>query len=330
MENCLKFDLAEIIKQRGVKRQGYINIAIKPDGSYVRIPVMAVCGEEEGPVILADACTHGDEYEGAEAVIKIAKELDCKTLKGTFIGVPAVNLDAANSGRRESPYDMSHADLNRVFPGSDDSFLSPYIAKIYMDKVIKKADYYITMHGGGNNLYLEPVVIYMEPSNDVGKMSMKMADAFDLQVQWKLQMDQFAGVADAEAAKIGIPVITPELGGQCVRHAERQKNVDLARTGILNVMIVLGMLEGSVKTRQDKIHVDTYYLYNEAGGIHIPLKKPLERAVKGDVLSKIENFFGETVGEVVAPFDGIVVGYWSYTVIQPHSWAFLYAKVLSV
>ena len=39
--------------------------------------------------------------------------------------------------------------------------------------------------------------------------------------------------------------------------------------------------------------------------------------------------FGNIVSEVKAPYDGIVIGFWSLPVILPGEWSYLYGKILT-
>ena len=85
-------------------------------------------------------------------------------------------------------------------------------------------------------------------------------------------------------------------------------------------MTLLGILEGSVPANEGVHHYDIDYIYNRNGGIHVPVKKAMDSVRKGDTLSIITNLFGEEVDRVIAPFDGVVIGYWTYSVCPPHGW----------
>lgn len=321
------FDLTSLIRERGVKKTGFVDIARKVDGTTVRIPYMIVCGEQDGPVFLTDGCNHGDEYEGAEAIIKTANRLRCEDLRGTFVGIPALNLEAFNAGLRIAPIDWSYQDLNRAYPGNETGLITSRIARFYMENFVRHADYLISFHGGGNSLYLEPLVTYMPPDTELGKTTYQMAKAFGVNVLWRMQNLPFSGVVTVEAQKsYGVPAIIPEIGGHCVRHEHRDYYVDVCANGIQNVMKRFGMLEGEVPDVQNPVDVELRYLHTDHGGIHKPLKRPLEDCRKGEALSEIHDLFGNKVGEVVAPFDGVIIGYWCYTTIHPGNWAFLYGK----
>lgn len=320
-------NLETILKKRGIKTDGFVNIAIKPDRSYVRIPIFVITGEEAGPTLLVDACTHGDEYEGAEAIIKVARQLEPAGLKGNFVGIPALNLDAFSAVSRISPLDSTN--LNRIFPGNPHSFITPRVADKYIQTFVKNADFIISFHGGGDVLYLESLVGYQPPEDELGKTTLGMAKAFGTQVIWRMQNLPFVGVSVIEAKKLGVPAILPEIGSHCSRLYDRQKNVELCANGILNVLSHLQITKEKHQTQvANRIDTELHYVHTDWGGIHTPLKNGMARVKKGEALAKVTDIFGELLGEVVAPFDGIVLGYWSVPVIQPGDWSYLYAKVL--
>ncbi|HOL18114.1 MAG TPA: M14 family metallopeptidase [Bacillota bacterium] len=202
-------ELDRIVKQEGNLTQGFIDVAGKPDGSHVSIPVVMIKGEQEGPVFLADACNHGDEYEGTEAIIRFAQNYSGGSFRGTFVGVLAVNFDAFVANTRVSTID--HANMNRLYPGNPDLFISNRVAHVYMERIIKNVDYIISFHGGGVELHLDPIVGYQPSDDPVGTMSRKMAEAFGVTLLWRMQNLPFDGVSTIEAAKFGIPGIIPEM-----------------------------------------------------------------------------------------------------------------------
>jgi hypothetical protein len=38
--------------------------------------------------------------------------------------------------------------------------------------------------------------------------------------------------------------------------------------------------------------------------------------------------FGNVIEELKAPYDGVVIGFWSVPVIRPGDWWYLFAKIL--
>jgi uncharacterized protein len=322
-----KITLDRVTQTINGRQEGFINVGRKADGSWVSIPVIIVEGKEKGPLFLVDACIHGDEYEGTEAIIRIARTLNSAELKGTFVGVPALNMDAFIVNSRNSPIDNTN--MNRIFPGNPDTYITHRIVNTFVEKIQKKADYIISFHGGGMVLHLEPLVGYNPQDDEVGRLTKKMAQAFGTKVIWRMQNLPFVGIASSEAKKCGIPAILPEIGSQCSRLYDRQKNIDMCASGILNVMKYVGVLPGEVKQVPDQLDIELQYFHTSDGGIHKLMKNVMERAKKGEVLASVTDVFGNVVSEVKAPFDGIVIGFWSVPVIQPGDWSYLFAKILN-
>lgn len=318
--------LDDICFSGGTREDGYINVARSPNGSWVRIPVIIVRGSQPGPVLMADACTHGDEYEGAEAIIRVAQELVPSEMKGVFVGVPALNYEAFCANSRISPIDNTN--LNRIFPGSPSSFITQRVADAYLNRLVPHADYIINFHGGGVVLHLEPLVGYRPTDDAVGVMTRKMAAAFGTKVLWRMQNLPFDGFSTFEAWEKGVPAILPEIGSHCTRHHDRAMHVNLCATGIMNVMKTVGMLDGTPAPVKNQIDAEMQYIHTDAGGIHIPLKTTLEEVSKGEILAAVTDVFGNKIAEVVAPYDGVVLGYWSVPVIQPGDWSYLYGRKL--
>lgn len=320
------FDLHEAVKERGKKTCFYIDLAQKVDGSMVRLPCMIVTGEEDGPIMLADCCTHGDEYEGAEGIAAMFNQLDPKTLKGAFVGVPAVNLEAFNIGNRVAPIDWTYQDMNRAFPGNPEGLITTRIAHFYFNNFVKKADYLISFHGGGNGLYLEPLATYIPSGDPLYETTYRMARAFGVEILWEQADLPFGGVLSLEAAKAGIPCTIVELGGQGIRVEHRDEMIEIARRGIEGVMQEFGMLPGTPRRHAKPIDVKIVYVHSDDGGYHKLKCKPMDFVKQGQVCSEITDIFGRKVNEVRAPFDCYIVGFWSYATIHPGNWAFLFGK----
>lgn len=320
------FDLLQAIKERGKKTCFYIDLAHKVDGSMIRLPCMIVTGEQDGPVMLADCCTHGDEYEGAEAIARLYNELDPKELKGTFVGVPAVNLEAFNQGSRVAPIDWTYQDMNRAFPGNPEGLITSRVAHFYFHNFVLKADYIVSFHGGGNGLYLEPLATYMPQGTELGDTTYTMAKAFGVEILWEHRSLPFAGVLTQEAAKMNKPVTIVELGGQGIRVHHRDEIIEIARRGLVNVMRELSMMRGTPLYHPKPISVHIEYVHSDEGGYHKLQCKPMDFVKKDQVCSVVTDIFGRKVGEVKAPFDCYIVGFWCYATIHPGNWAFLFGK----
>lgn len=329
------FDFEELVKQRGTKKKGFMEIGMKPDGSMMKIPYVICVGAEEGPTLLMDGGIHGDEVEGAQAIAHVFSELDPQKVKGVYLGVPHLNCEGFNIGKRvASSIDYTAADMNRVFPGDDVSGkISTTIIAKYVKHFVEYADYWVTFHSGGNTLYLEPIACYTNPKLDTEfkTLTLDMARCFMTKYLWRCNpgASKEGSVATmrglSEVKKIAY--ICLEMGGNVMFGKQREKIYDMCHDGIVNLMNYLKMTEGTVpEFRTDTVDVDVDYLHITNGGVYHPAKHIGEKASKGDVLGYVENIFGECVDERIAPYDGIVVGTWTPPVIQPREWCCLFGK----
>ena len=84
---------------------------------YHPVPILSVRGGD-GPVVLMLGGTHGDEFEGPAAILRLAERLDPAQIRGQVILMPALNAQALAQSSRISPLDGQN--LNRAFPGDPD------------------------------------------------------------------------------------------------------------------------------------------------------------------------------------------------------------------
>ena len=324
-------NLDEALAQKNCIVRGKMNLMKKADGSSVFIPVTVVCGAEDGPTFLVDACIHGEEYEGCEAILHFLRKVDPSVLRGKMICVPVLNLEGFMTGTRGAIHDYyGFNDLNRSFPGRDDGFFTQYLAKFYKDNIMEKADYYLSFHGGGNYLYLQPESGAHVYPDEIGEKSMAMAKAFGANAIWRNVPGTFNGTGTSRelAHDMGIPSCLAEIGGQSTRFGFRTENVARLEKGIWNIMKHLDMLPGDPELAEVCYVAEVEYLHCHNGGLHYLQQEPLTPIKKGEVLSVIRDIFDNEVEVIRAPYDGMIIGYWAYSLIQPHQHAYLYGKVV--
>src|SRR5690606_4210197 len=103
---------------------------------------------EDGPVVWVDAAIHGDEVVGVEVVRRVLADLSPKTLRGTLVAVPIVNVHGFINGDRYLP---DRRDLNRSFPGSPRGSLASRIAHLMMTEIVSKCEVGIDLHTGADH-----------------------------------------------------------------------------------------------------------------------------------------------------------------------------------
>lgn len=328
-----KIELDEVVRQRGNRTDGFINYGQKPDCTHYQIPVIIVEGSKPGKTLLCDGAMHGDETEGSEAIIKLAAELEHTDFCGTFVGVPALNIEAFSFISRATLIDGFN--LNRVFPGTKEKYITHFLAAEYMDRVVRHVDAVINFHGGGDVLHLEPLAAYTPiegPDDKVSQVSLAMAKAFNVKYLWCQQNLPFDGITSLEYKKaFGIPTIIPEVGSQCSRFTNRERDVQICYQGMKNVMALFEMIPPTGdKPVEKKMHIELNYLHTRNGGIQKLCKRENELVEEGETLCEVDDLFGNRVDELKAPFPGVVIGYWSIPVIRPGDWWSLYGRILKI
>jgi len=183
--------LDKVIRQVDSRTDGVIRYGQKADGSHYEIPVIIIKGNKPGTTLLVDGATHGDEYEGPEAMLRVAKEYEKGNFAGTLVCVPALNMEAFVNYSRATLSD--HFNLNRIFPGNTKTYISHRLAAVYTERVLKNIDALITFHGGGQVLHLEPLCGYM-PDGKAGETSKAMAEAFNYKYIWRCTDLPFSGM----------------------------------------------------------------------------------------------------------------------------------------
>ena len=310
------FRIGEIVAEPGAKAGGFMpseGLGM-PDGTgnFWNIPVVIVNGAEEGPVFEVDGCMHGDEKEGAYTVLELYRRLDPAELRGTFVGVPVLNVPGflTFNGVRGSPTDQMYVDMNRQFPGQPDSMSHTRRAiHTFWNEIVVKCDYTVNLHGCMKAQI--PRVVYNEDAPE----TLRMAEAIACSPDWivasrsehtRLREDTI----NRACTERGIPNVFIESGSRDRSHQAVMADVEIIVEGIINCMIEVGMIEGEVKVPKERRHTSYYtHVRGKSAGIIYP--KPCLRinslVKKGDLLCRIVDFTGEEVDRVHAPHDGIVL-----------------------
>jgi uncharacterized protein len=304
------FELAGLKVEPGNRGSVWIDVARSPAGWTIGLPVVVVHGVGDGPVLVVDAATHGDEFEGTLSLLTLLRETDPAKLNGTLVGVPIVNGPATEAEARGNPLERHNYDMNRLFPGDVRGTISQRIAARHFEDVVKRANVVVTLHGGGNLFYLEGYVL----AHSIGHGNLDLIRAFG----WTRFSDDAAvaqaprqGLLHEKCLEIGIPTITAELGGASHRspkHLEWVKSEFLR--GLRNVMIHFGMLKGQLERPATLHRIRRQLLRTNQGGImDIEAGIDIEVSVaKGQRLVSVYSPLGELLDEVKAPFAGRIMG----------------------
>ena len=312
-----------IAARPGERAAGFIHAVERVDGSGLGFPAVIVNGARPGPILVLDGGIHGDEQEGVIAVAEFARELDPGALAGAVVAVPLMNVAAFEAMARGNPRDTHTHDMNRIYPGRADGYLTDRVAAAHAATVGAVADLEITVHSGGNICLLGETIF--TTSGDAGGLELAQAMGSD----WTIVLDtpHPAGSPMAAMSRRSRPAITVELGGSAANLPDRLREmVDILKRAFANVCRHYGMLGGKPayaptlwRGRQAvRMASRSGVLVPFRGGAGDHFKRPIRR---GQTLLRIHDLLGEPVEDLNAPCDGVLFGFRTHPSTTAGDWA---------
>lgn len=262
------------------------------------MPVKVISGRKAGPVLFISAAIHGDELNGVEIVRRLLKRKILRSIRGTLVAVPIVNVHGFLDQSRYLP---DRRDLNRSFPGTRKGSIAARLAHLFTEQIVAKADYGIDLHTGALNRTNLPQI----RANLDDERTLAIAKAFGAPVIINSNIRD--GSLRAYAAERHLPILIYEAG-EALRFDEVAIRGGIR--GILNVMRQIGMLPALKRARPIKpvIAKATTWVRAPASGIVGDKVKLGSSVVSGQKLAVISDPLGDAENAVVAPTDGIVIG----------------------
>jgi predicted deacylase len=279
------------------------------EGVGTSIPVTVIHGAKEGKTLALVAGIHGYEYPPILALYRLQNDIDPKTLAGTLILVHIANLPSFQ--KRMIYYGPSDwKNLNRVFPGRPEGTLSQRIAFVMTEEVIKKCDYLIDLHCGDGNEALNPYTYWMITGDKkMDGTTQEMCLAFGIKYI-VIDETKTKDLADSKylgntAVLRGKPAITTESG---YLGKTDEESVGRNVSGILSVMRLLKMIDGTPNVITDPVWIDQYeVVYSKTDGLFYPQIKMGFYVKKGQKVGYIIDYLGNLKEELFAPFSGIIL-----------------------
>ena len=163
----------------GESATGRIEVTTMAGGAALDIPVIVINGAEDGPCLWVDGVIHGDEPEGTLMCHLLRREVDPATLAGSLVLVPVMNTAAFEAGRRGNPLDTFSYDMNRIYPGRPNGYLSERVAHAHKEWLVETADMNIAVHSGGEHSYLSELIFVTDHPGSQ-ELARAMGKAFPL------------------------------------------------------------------------------------------------------------------------------------------------------
>lgn len=272
----------------------------------VSIPVQVICGKRAGPTLFISAAIHGDELNGVEIVRRLSKNSALKSLSGTLIIIPIVNVFGIIQHSRYLP---DRRDLNRSFPGSKQGSLASRIAHIFLQEIVRQCQYGIDLHTGAIHRSNLPQVRANLDDPETNLLATKFA------VPVIMNSNLRDGSLRESANEHGVKVLLYEAG-EALRFDEL--SIRAGVRGIISVMRELKMLpqrssssKVSRKAKEPFVARSSSWERAPESGVLRSVAALGAHVKKGDLLGVISDpsdLFDVTEHEVRTNYTGIIIG----------------------
>lgn len=309
----------------GTVVRGAIPVTTLAGGGALEIPVVVINGSKPGPVLWVDGAIHGDEPEGPLACQILLREVSPADLAGTLVLVPVINIPAYEAASRGNPLDTFSHDMNRIYPGRANGYLSERVAWAHKEWMTKVADLEISIHSGGAHSHLDPAMFVDERPESV-ELGLAMGPG------WGCIMSSFnpKGNPMAAMAEVGKAGITVEYGGRSHTSAALFAKVGrVLADAILNVLKHYKMLPGAPAYDPNPTKGVQEALLAPASGLFLaePDIQYLTPMKKGTKIATIVNLFGDELAVLTAPADGMIFGLRCLPNVTTGDWCCFFNKV---
>jgi hypothetical protein len=244
------------------------------------------------------AAVHGDEIAGVEIIRQVMKGLDPKSVSGTIIAVPIVNVHGFLNGDRYLP---DRRDLNRSFPGSRTGSLAARIAHLFMTEIVSRCEVGIDLHTGSDHRTNLPQI----RADLDDPETRNIARAFGAPVILHARLRD--GSLRAASTLIGARVLLYE-GGEAWRFDS--ESITTGVTGIRRVLGHLGLVSNAAASGGPlpvECRRSSWARARRSGIVQLNVSLG-DRVEKGEAIGLIYDSVGKRLAGVSAPVGGIVIG----------------------
>lgn len=304
MSHSIDVDSAKT--KTGERTFGYLDVSVLADESPLRIGVHVLAGKKDGPTLLLLATQHGDEVGPLAVLRDVIADIDLNGLAGNVIVVPVANPIAFQHGHRSSwldgLYGGTTGNLNRLWPGKPNGFITERMAYAISQNILAHADCVIDYHASPADGLAIYYAYYMPEDGEVGRVSRQLALQFGMEILMR-RPGRHSGAGDTLSdyifRELGKPVVPVELGhfhglrvGEDADAGEQRRDLlEVGVTGTFNVLKHLGMLSGRPERPRRQVIVSPETRCMPAkGGVLLPeveIRDIGRRFSRGAVLGRV-------------------------------------------
>ncbi|MFT5004886.1 MAG: putative deacylase [Paracoccaceae bacterium] len=277
---------------------------------YHPVPIISL-KRGAGPTVLMFGGTHGDEFEGPSALMRLVGDLDLDNINGQIIIVPALNAPALKVSERVSPLDGGN--LNRAFPGDPMGGITDQIAYFVETELLPLADAAVDLHSGGKaSVFAACALATRTQDADLYARNLDLAKAFGLPLIWVLGGFNDSRSLNSAAERASVPMIAAELGGG---GGVDPDITNLTETGLYNLLRHLGILDGDPVAAKDPRLVEItsadHSLYAAAEGVFDRISSAGQSVKAGQVAGRFHHVSEPQRGSewIMFSHDGLVLAH---------------------
>ena len=272
---------------RGQTARGFLRIAAGSDAA-TDVPVTVVNGARPGRVVALVAGSHGTEYTSIIALTRVAQQLDPKTVSGTLIFAPLLNVASFNQMIvHNNPVD--NKGMNGQYPGDPAGTQTQRVLAAVSEQIVKPAEVVVDLHGGDLDEDLRPYSYWIrtgKPAQDSASRALALAFGLDMVI-----------VRDVDPAN---PASARSLSGYALSLGKTALVAEAGRSGVVTTDDLAALVDGTLGALA-ALHV----IERSAS----PVVNPVWVDAGGRVAADSAGMFFATVGRGASVSEGMKVGY---------------------
>lgn len=274
-------------------------------GGQLTLPVIVLHGRHDGPTVWLSSSIHGDEICGVEIIRRVLEHVDPRTLRGTLIALPVVNVHGFNTRDRYLP---DRRDLNRAFPGSPRGSMAAQIAHLIITEIVQRCSIGIDLHTGADHRINYPHI--RGDLNDPQVLSLAKVFAAPVSMHARTR----DGSLRAAGTEAGATVLLFE-GGEPNRFDEHA--IEVGTAGVLRVLASVSMINNSSEPPgpTQLAWRSSWTRATRSGITRLEVGLGAEVA-KGDRLATVRDATGKRLGVVTARMSGILIGHTQHPLLN--------------
>ncbi len=292
---------------RGQRSYGTIVVPAGVD-SGTSIQVAVINGAQPGPVVAFVSGAHGTEYASIVALTRLIERVDPKTLAGTVIVVPLLNVA---SFEQMVPHinPVDRKGMNASYPGDATGTQTPRTLALIAEQVVKPADVVVDLHGGDLDEDLRPYSYWIRGgSAALDSASRTLALAFGLDMIIVRDVDLSNPASTRSLSGFAMAARKTTFVAEAGRSGLVSKDdLDALVNGSLNVLGALKMIRHAAPALPRVTWVGTdARVRADAGGMFFATAKRGSTVKKGAKIGYQTDYVGRPTGDVLAPQDGVI------------------------